>query len=89
MLDFRKRTAAGMQRSGAVMPPALLGQADRLHDSTGRSMELSTSNPNGTARTLLHGDCHSGQTYRTATGARDCATGRVCCRGAGPSTSPT
>ncbi|HUR73841.1 MAG TPA: phosphotransferase [Sporichthya sp.] len=69
MLDFRKRTAVGMQRSREVMPPALLGQADRLHDATGRSMELSTNNPHGTARTLLHGDCHAGQTYRTAAGA--------------------
>jgi hypothetical protein len=67
-LNFRKRTAVGMERSRDVMPPALLGQADRLHDATGRSMELSTNSPDGSARTLLHGDCHAGQTYRTATG---------------------
>ena len=64
-LDFRKRAAVGMQRSREVLPPPLLGQADRLHDATRRSMELSTD----AARTLLHGDCHAGQTYRTAAGA--------------------
>lgn len=64
-LDFRKRAAVGMERSRAVMPPALLGAADRLHDATWRSMELSTNSE----RTLLHGDCHAGQTYRTAGGA--------------------
>lgn len=64
-LNFRKRTAVGMERSREVMPPALLGQSDRLHDASNRSMELSTQG----ARTLLHGDCHAGQTYRTATGA--------------------
>ncbi len=68
-LDFRKRAAVGMQRSREVMPPPLLGEADRLHDATIRSMQLSTDSPNGTARTLLHGDCHAGQTYRTAAGA--------------------
>jgi hypothetical protein len=65
MLGFRKRTAVGMERSREVMPPPLLGQADRLHDASNRSMELSSTG----ARTLLHGDCHAGQTYRTAAGA--------------------
>jgi hypothetical protein len=64
-LNFRKRTAVGMERSRDVMPPPLLGQADRLHDASNRSMELSSTGP----RTLLHGDCHAGQTYRTAAGA--------------------
>lgn len=64
-LDFRKRAAVGMQRSRDVIPPPLLGQADRLHDATWRSMELSTNSE----RTLLHGDAHAGQTYRTAAGA--------------------
>lgn len=64
-LDFRKRAAVGMERSHEVLPPPLLGQADRLHDATWRSMELSTASE----RTLLHGDCHAGQTYRTAAGA--------------------
>ena len=68
-LDFKGRAAVGMERSREVMPPALLGQAARIHDATRRSMELSTQNPSGAARTLLHGDCHAGQTYRTAAGA--------------------
>lgn len=64
-LDFGRRAAVGMERARDVLPPGLLGQAERIHRATQQSMELSTAG----ARTLLHGDCHAGQTYRTAAGA--------------------
>ena len=64
-LDIRKRSAVGMERAREVMPPGLLGQADRLYEATIKSMDIATYE---LPRTLLHGDCHAGQTYRTADG---------------------
>jgi hypothetical protein len=64
-LDIRKRSEVGMKRAEAVMPANLLGQADRLYDAALRSMDISSYEM---PRTLLHGDCHAGQTYITDTG---------------------
>jgi Phosphotransferase enzyme family len=64
-LDIRKRCEVGMRRAKAVLPPPLLGQADRLFDATVRSMDISSYRM---PRTLLHGDAHAGQTYVTAAG---------------------
>jgi hypothetical protein len=66
MLNFSRRAAVGMERARAVIPPALLGQADRLHRATIRAMDVATHQM---PRTLLHGDCHAGQIYRTRDGA--------------------
>lgn len=65
LLDIRRRSAVGMERARAVMPAALLGQADRLYDATLRAMDIAS---HCVPRTLLHGDAHAGQTYRTADG---------------------
>jgi hypothetical protein len=64
-LDIRKRCEVGMGRARNVMPPALLGQHDRLFEATVRSMDIAAHHM---PRTLLHGDCHAGQTYVTDTG---------------------
>ena len=64
-LDIRKRCEVGMRRAREVMPPALLGQHDRLFEATVRSMDIAAYHM---PRTLLHGDCHAGQTYVTDTG---------------------
>lgn len=65
LLDIRRRSAVGMQRARAVIPPALLGQHDRIYDATVRAMDIASDRM---PRTLLHGDAHAGQTYRTADG---------------------
>lgn len=64
-LDIRKRSEVGMERAMEVMPPELLGQEDRLYEATVRAMDIATFE---TERTLLHGDAHAGQTYKTAAG---------------------
>jgi aminoglycoside phosphotransferase (APT) family kinase protein len=64
-LDIRKRSEVGMERARAVMPRGLLGQADRLFEATVKSMTISSDDM---PRTLLHGDCHAGQTYVTDQG---------------------
>jgi hypothetical protein len=64
-LNIRKRCEVGMRRSREVMPASLLGQHDRLFDATVRSMDIAAHHM---PRTLLHGDCHAGQTYITDTG---------------------
>lgn len=64
-LDIRRRCEVGMQRAEAVIPAGLLGQSDRLFEATVRSMDISSYEM---PRTLLHGDCHAGQTYITSTG---------------------
>lgn len=64
-LDIRKRCEVGMRRARDVIPAALLGQHDRLFDATVRSMHIAAHDM---PRTLLHGDCHAGQTYMTGDG---------------------
>lgn len=64
-LDIRQRCSVGMRRAHDVVPHSLLDQADRLYQATIVSMDLSTHN---VPRTLLHGDSHAGQTYRTREG---------------------
>jgi hypothetical protein len=59
-LGFEKRAAVGMKRARHVLPPRLLGQADRLFAATVKSMHLATFEM---GHTLLHGDAHAGQTY--------------------------
>jgi len=64
-LDVRKRCEVGMRRARDVVPPALAGRHDRLFEATVRSMDIAAHH---LPRTLLHGDCHAGQTYVTDTG---------------------
>ncbi|RHW28158.1 aminoglycoside phosphotransferase family protein [Nocardioides immobilis] len=66
MLDFEGRCRVGMDRARSVIPPALLGQADRMWRGTQVGLAMCTDEM---PTTLLHGDPHAGQTYRTATGA--------------------
>jgi aminoglycoside phosphotransferase (APT) family kinase protein len=65
-LDFPRRCAVGMERARELIPARLLGQSAKLYEATVRSMHLATDSM---PRTLLHGDCHAGQTYRTRDGA--------------------
>jgi hypothetical protein len=64
-LDIRRRCEVGMERARDVIPPRLLGQADRLYEGTIRAMRIATDEME---HTLLHGDAHAGQTYMTRDG---------------------
>jgi aminoglycoside phosphotransferase (APT) family kinase protein len=64
-LDLEKRCAVGLERAKAEIPRALHGQAERLHQATIRAMDIATDE---LPTTLLHGDCHVGQTYITGDG---------------------
>ena len=64
-LDIRRRCEVGIERARAVVPPRLLGQADRLYEGTVRATRIATDQME---HTLLHGDAHAGQTYMTGTG---------------------
>jgi hypothetical protein len=65
MLDMGGRCAVGMERARSVIPANLYGQADRMWEGTQRGLDMCTDT---LPRTLLHGDPHAGQTYRTAEG---------------------
>ncbi len=65
MLDMGGRCAVGMERAKSVVPANLYGQADRMWQGTQRDLDMCTDT---LPRTLLHGDPHAGQTYRTAAG---------------------
>lgn len=65
MLDMGGRCAVGMERAKDVIPAALYGQADRMWEGTRKGLDICTD---VLPRTLLHGDSHAGQTYRTAAG---------------------
>lgn len=74
LIDMAARAKVGMERSKAVVPTSLLGQADRLWRGTQTSLELATSSE---AATLIHGDCHVGQTYITGDGRMGLADWQV------------
>jgi hypothetical protein len=59
------RTAVGMKRAKAVIPPSLHGHADKLWEGTRRCLDIAT---NEAPATLLHGDGHVGQAYITKDG---------------------
>jgi hypothetical protein len=74
LINMAARAKVGMERSKAVIPPALYGQADRLWQGTQRCLEMATSS---FPATLLHGDCHIGQTYITRDGKMGLADWQV------------
>jgi Phosphotransferase enzyme family len=77
-LDIRRRCEVGMERARAVIPPRLLGQADRLYEGTERAMRIATDEMQ---HTLLHGDAHAGQTYMTSSGGMGLADWQCVQRG--------
>jgi hypothetical protein len=78
MINMARRAAVGMERAKAVIPPALYGQADRLWKGTERCLQLATTSM---PRTLLHGDCHVGQTYITGDGRMGLTDWQACQQG--------
>jgi len=76
-LDMRKRCAVGVQRAGAVVPRAVRDDPDGLWSAFVASMRACSEGP----ATLLHGDPHVGNTYRTGAGATALTDWQVCMRG--------
>ncbi len=76
-MDLPGRCAVGIQRADDVIPAALRGEADRIFSSTHVSLALL----NDTTPTLLHGDCHVGQTYMTNDGRMGLADWQATLRG--------
>jgi hypothetical protein len=74
LINMAARAKVGMERSKSVIPAALYGQADRLWQGTQRSLEMATTS---LPATLLHGDCHIGQTYITRDGKMGIADWQV------------
>lgn len=76
-LNMRKRCAVGIERAGEVMPPAVRADPDGLWTAFLASMRAFSEGPT----TLLHGDPHIGNTYRTAAGAMSFTDWQVCMQG--------
>jgi hypothetical protein len=76
-LNMRKRVAVGVERSQAGIPASVRNDPDGLWDAFVRSMRGASEGP----MTLLHGDPHVGNTYRTGQGAMALADWQVCMRG--------
>ena len=67
-----------MERADEQIPASLRGQADRIYDATVKVMDIATDEMPGT---LLHGDCHVGQTYITSDGRMGIADWAACLNG--------
>ncbi|WP_280243398.1 aminoglycoside phosphotransferase family protein [Nocardia abscessus] len=77
-IDMKKRCEVGLRRAQEVVPEALHGQADRLWAGVERAIDKAT---NELPQTLLHGDPHIGQTYRTGSGRMGFVDWQVVMRG--------
>lgn len=64
LIDMGGRCGVGLERANDILPPGFADQADRVWAGTLKSLEKLAEGP----RTLLHGDPHVGQTYRTNDG---------------------
>jgi hypothetical protein len=76
-LNMRKRCAVGVERTASLIPRAVRDDPDGLWDAFVRSMYMCSEGP----MTLLHGDPHVGNTYRTGAGAMAFSDWQVCMRG--------
>lgn len=77
-IDMKTRCGVGLERAAEVVPEALHGRADRLWAGVERAVDLATRD---LPHTLLHGDPHIGQTYRTAEGRMGYVDWQVVMRG--------
>ena len=76
-LNMRKRVAVGVQRTAGLVPPRVRDDADGLWSAFLASMEQCSTGP----ATLLHGDPHVGNTYRTPGGTMALLDWQVCMQG--------
>lgn len=63
-IDARRRILSGLARGRDVLPPLLLARQDDVHLTILQSALLNREGP----QTLLHGDVHPGNWYRTGEG---------------------
>jgi len=77
LVGLRRRSAVGEKRSLDVMPPELVGRSGDVFEAVLESLSLDRRLP----QTLLHGDGHVGQVYRTASGNVGLADWQVVHRG--------
>lgn len=63
-IDARRRILSGLRRGEDVLPSALLARRDTVHAAVMSSAMVSGQG----AQTLVHGDVHPGNWYRTADG---------------------
>ncbi|MQY17017.1 aminoglycoside phosphotransferase family protein [Nocardia macrotermitis] len=77
-IDMRKRCEVGLVRAQEVVPETLHGQANRLWAGVERAITIATED---IPPTLLHGDPHIGQTYRTREGRMGYVDWQVVMRG--------
>lgn len=76
-LNMRKRVAVGVERTADRIPRRIRGSRDELWSAFLNSMMLCSSGPT----TLLHGDPHVGNTYRTGAGRTALLDWQVCMQG--------
>jgi hypothetical protein len=74
---LKKRGLVGAQRASAVMPAAIAPLYEDLYRALWRAMELTRQGP----LTLLHGDSHVSNTYKTESGRMGFADWQVVMRG--------
>jgi hypothetical protein len=74
---LKKRGKVGVQRAKAVMPEAILPLYEDLYQALWRSLELAGQGP----LTLLHGDSHIGNVYKTQSGRLGFGDWQVVMRG--------
>ncbi|MEV4237575.1 MULTISPECIES: aminoglycoside phosphotransferase family protein [unclassified Nocardia] len=77
-IDMKKRCEVGLRRAEEVVPDALHGQSERLWAGVERAIAIATDD---VPATLLHGDPHIGQTYKTRDGQMGYVDWQVVMRG--------
>ncbi|WP_326559723.1 phosphotransferase [Micromonospora sp. NBC_01796] len=75
--QLRRRGRVGVQRARTVIPDPVVARYEDLYLALWRSLELTTEGP----LTLLHGDPHIGNVYRTGDGRMGFADWQVVMRG--------
>lgn len=77
-IDMKKRCEVGLRRAAEVVPERLHGRSERLWAGVATAIGKATDE---LPQTLLHGDPHIGQTYRTAQGRMGYVDWQVVMRG--------
>lgn len=75
--DMHARYRSGMARAAAVIPDTLKNQIESLHLRLKSALAAASSGP----QTLIHGDAHIGNTYRTSFGTMGYGDWQVVRRG--------
>lgn len=76
-LNMRKRVEVGVQRTADIVPARIRDHVEDLWDPFLASMQACSTGP----ATLLHGDPHVGNTYRSASGVTALLDWQVCMKG--------